>query len=195
MRRYVSCWSFLLVLLALAACAGPGGSTATTTPTPTLAVTPTPSPTPTPTPPPPAGFVFYTSQDHTYLLAYPTGWLILSANGQTQFTGVGQLFEVSETGGAAQANPAQSVNSFCQSKQAGVAPDPVQTTTVNLAGQSWTRANCDAGAQGPAIQWVVEVAIYKGISYQIDYTSPIVEFKRDNSQYYTPMERSFRFLR
>ncbi len=79
--------------------------------------------------------------------------------------------------------------------QAGVSPNPVQTGGVSLGGQNWTRADCDAGAQGPAIRLIVEVIFYEGRGYQMDYTSPIVEFASDNKTYYSAMEHSFFFLK
>ncbi len=196
MRHQAWRWSALLGLLALAACGGPFFSgTAASTPTPPSAFTPTAAPTARPTPAPTAGFVYYTSHDHTYQIAYPKGWTILGSTTPIQFTGPGQLFEVSELGSKPGSTPRQLVNAYCQARQAGVAPNPVHTGTVKLAGQIWTRANCDAGAQSPAIELVVEVVIYQGAAYQIAYTSPIVEFARDNRRYYAPMERSFQFLR
>jgi hypothetical protein len=144
---------------------------------------------------PPSGFAYYVNSAQTYQIAYPSGWTILNGKTQTQFTGGSQLFAVSVSSVAAGATPAQIVNAYCQSLQKGVAPNPVPTSVVPLAGQSWTRANCDARAQSPAIELVVEVTLYKGSVYQMDYTSPIVEYSRDQSRYYGPMEQSFRFLR
>jgi hypothetical protein len=195
MRHRVGYLGLLLSLLALAACSGtPTSASSASTLTPMPRLTPTAAPAvPTPTLPP--GFVLYTSADHTYSIAYPANWQPLSQIGISHtisFTGPNQVFEVSELGPGA--DPAQAVNAYCQAMQAGVAPNPVRTKKVILDGQSWTRANCDAGAQSPAITLIVEAVLYHGAAYQIDYTSPIVAFARDDAAYYAPMERSFRFL-
>ncbi len=195
MRRRVFSWCLLLGLLALAACGGPAASKpATSAPTPTPTFTPTATPTATPAPTPPAGFVFYTSHDHTYQIAYPAGWSIVGTGAHIQFNGLGQLFEVTESASVSGQNPAEVVNAFCQTWQGGVAANPVPISTLSLAGQTWTRANCDAGGQAPALDWIVEVTQYQGNVYQLDYMSPIVEFARDNAVYYAPMEQSFHFL-
>jgi len=188
----------LFGLLAFAACNGPsaGGSPSAVS-TPTVPPLPVGTVTPTPTPAPPAGFVLYTSANHTFQIAYPSGWQVASTSGSNatvSFTGPGQIFEVSALGHNPGGSLADVVNSFCQARQPGVAVNPVKTSTVNLGGQSWTRANCDAGAQSPAIELVVEVALYEGTVYQMDYTSPVVEFARDNKAFYAVMEQSFRFL-
>lgn len=200
MSRCVFQLSLLLGLLAFAACNGPstdGSPSSVSTPT----VPPSPVgtvPPPTPTPFLPAGFVLYSSADHTYQIAHPAGWQVASIAGSTatvSFTGPGQIFEVSEVGHNPGGSPADVVNAFCQERQPGVAVSPAKTSTVNLGGQSWTRANCDAGVQGPAIELVVEVVFYQGTAYQMDYTSPVVEFARDNKAFYAAMEQSFRFLK
>jgi hypothetical protein len=205
MRHRIYQWSILLGLLTLTACAGaPASTSATLTPTRTATTTQTTTPaatpaaTPTATPALPIGFIWYTSHDQTYQIAYPSNWQVATGTqGKTltvDFTGPGQIFEVREFTGAAGSDPAKMVNDYCQAMQPGIAANPVQTKSVSLGGQSWTRANCDAGAQSPAIQLIVEVVIYQGVAYQIDYQSPIVEFSRDDKTYYAKMEQSFRFL-
>ncbi len=196
MRHRIRRWVVLLALLGLAACSVPSiEGAATTTPTPTPTNTPPAAPNTGPTPVTPAGFTLYTSADHAFQIAYPAGWKILGDKTHIQFTGPGQLFEVIERDSKPGEKPAETVNAYCQLLQSGVAANPVRTSIVKLAGQDWTRANCDAGAHNPAIILVVEVVIYQGATYQIDYMSPIVTFAQDNRRYYTPMERTFWFLR
>lgn len=197
MRHHIRSLSLFVFLFALSACTGtPLNGAAAISPTPASPSIPKATLAPMPTPTPPAGFVFFTSHDHTYQIAYPVGWQVLIQPGAAtvQFAGPNQIFDVSESGSAANSDPGQIVNSFCQAKQAGVAANPVQTSGARLGGQSWTRANCDAGAQGPAIDLIVEVVLYHGTTYQMDYTSSIVEFRADDTAYYTKMEQSFRFL-
>lgn len=199
MPRRIYYWSLLFGLLAFAACNGPSTSRSpSSVSTPTVPPLPVGTITPTPTLSLPAGFVLYTSADAAYQIAYPSGWQVASTAGSTatvSFTGLGQIFEISELGHNPGGSPADVVNGFCQARQPGVAVSPVKTSTVNLGGQSWTRANCDAGAQSPAIELVVEVVFYQGAAYQMDYTSPVVEFARDNKSFYAAMEQSFRFLK
>jgi hypothetical protein len=69
----------------------------------------------------------------------------------------------------------------------------VPTQPVSLAGHTWTRGNCDAGTQSTT-ELVVEMVVYKGQVYTIDYQSPSATFQADQNTYYTPMEQSFTFL-
>lgn len=197
MRQHIYQWSLLLSLLTLAAC-GNATTNGSATATPSITAISSPTATSTPTPTPPAGFVYFTSADHIYQIAYPAGWQVTNPYGNKaieDFTGPNQIFEVHELPGDAGNDPAKIANDFCQAMQAGVSPNPVQTNTVSLGGQKWTRADCDAGAQGPAIRLIVEVIFYEGRGYQMDYTSPIVEFASDNKTYYSAMEHSFFFLK
>ena len=198
MYRRLCLYALVLMPLALAAC---GGTPATTGAHPHAATTPpaaTPTATATPAPTPPAGFVFFISSDHLYQIAYPASWQAVPLPDTpvtVEFRGAGQVFDVSELGTNPTGTPAEIDNAYCQQWQKGVAPNPVPTSSVTLAGQTWTRANCDAKVSGAAVVLVVEVVSYEGMYYQLAYTSPIVEFKSDNSAYYTKMERSFQFLR
>ena len=197
-RRCSPCALWLL-LLALAACAStPPLSAArshahTVTPSATSTATEIPPPSPTP----PLGFVWYTSADRTFHIAYPAGWQVTMTPGTpatVAFTGPGQNFVVSELGQNPGGTPGEIANTYCQTWQGDVAENPVQTSDVTIAGQDWTRANCDAGVSRPAVVLIVEVVSYQGACYQMDYSSPIVEFASDEATYYAQMEQSFRFL-
>ncbi|HEY7123544.1 MAG TPA: PsbP-related protein [Ktedonobacterales bacterium] len=176
-------------LLALAAC----GSASN----PSSAPTATTAPQPTATNTPAASVTVYTSPTNTYQISYPTGWQQQTADGnpgKSAFTGPdNQTFEVSDNAGIAGSDPADLVNGYCQAIQPGQAANPVQTTTVSLAGQTWTKGDCDEGTQSPT-ELVVEVVIYKGAVYQIDYASSTANFQTDFSAYYSAMEQSFKFL-
>ncbi len=197
MYRRLRLAALLLILPALAAC---GGTPATPTARSQATGTPpaaTPPATATPTPTPPAGFVFFISPDHRYQIAYPASWqavILLGTPVTVEFRGAGQVFDVSELGTNRTGTPAEIDNAYCQQWQKGVAPNPVRTSSVILAGQTWTRANCDAGVSGAAVVLIVEVVSYEGMFYQLAYTSPVVEFRSDNSAYYSKMEHSFQFL-
>jgi hypothetical protein len=198
MYRRLYLFALLLMLPALAAC---GGTPAATGPRSQAATTPsaaTTTPTATPAPTPPAGFVFFISPDHTFQIAYPAEWQVVTLSGTPatfEFRGAGQVFDVSELGASPTGTPAEIDNAYCQQWQKGIAQNPVRTSSVTLAGQTWTRANCDAGVAGAAVVIIVEVVNYQGGFYQLAYTSPVVEFKKDNATYYSKMERSFQFLR
>jgi hypothetical protein len=137
----------------------------------------------------------YTSPAHTYHISYPTGWQEQTADGdaeQVTFTGPNdQSFEVSDTTGIPQGSLADLVNAYCNA--VGVTPVTVQTTTIRLAGQTWTKGDCGAGIT-PSSDLVVEVVTYKGAVYQIDYSSSHASFQGDTATYYLPMEQSFQFL-
>lgn len=197
-RRCAPC-TLLVLLLALAACRGTPTLSAAhshanrVTPAATSTATETPPPSPTP----PLGFVGYTSADRTFYIAYPVGWQVTSSPGtpaSVTFTGSGQNFVVSELGQNPGGTPAEIANSSCQTWQGDVAENPVQTSDVTLAGQDWTRANCDEGVSHPAVVLIVEVVSYRGAYYQMEYSSPSVEFASDDATYYATMEQSFRFL-
>lgn len=198
MSRRLCFLALLFLLPVLAACGGTPATSAARSHATGALPTSTPTATPTPVPTLPAGFVFFVSSDHLYQIAYPAGWQAVPLPGTpvtVEFRGAGQVFDVSELGKNPTGTPAEIDNAYCQQWQKGVAPNPVPTSSVTLAGQTWTRANCDARVSGAAIVLIVEVVSYEGRYYQLAYTSPIVEFKSDNNAYYTKMERSFQFLR
>jgi hypothetical protein len=85
------------------------------------------------------------------------------------------------------------ITATCQADLPGAPSSSVQTHTVTLAGQTWTRGNCGASAQSGS-ELVVEMLVYRGQVYTLEYVSPTATFPADQSAYYTPMEASFQFL-
>jgi serine/threonine protein kinase len=151
----------------------------------------TPTPTPT-TPTIPAGFKLYTNSDHSFSIIYPNGWslkpaLTVSGTGE-QFTGpASQTVEVTNGGPNQPANTGPNDDAFCVVFGATTNPH----TTVTIAGQQWTREECDGYGGTHAI---VETVVYKGNLYLLSYASPKDSFNSNRSQYFTPMEQSFKFL-
>lgn len=136
-----------------------------------------------------SGYTIFTSPDHTFCLAYPTGWQVTNAlqGAGAQFSGPEhQLFTVSNIG-VFSGTPADYDIRFCVNLDGASSP----TTTLTLSGQTWTQARCaiDAGTG----RGVVEATVYKGNLYHMDYASPAASFPRNRSQFFTPMEQSFRF--
>lgn len=171
-------WGLLLSLLALAAC----GDESTTASFPHSS-------------PVPAGFVLFTSPDQTYRIAYPSGWQ-LKTGATVAFLGpTGQYFEVATTGHpAGSSDLIEIVNELCQQIQPDVAASPVQTSVVQLAGQQWTRGDCDAGTQS-TVELIVEAVLYQAAVYHLAYISSLAQFQHDDEVFYALMEQSFTFLR
>ncbi|HLV97797.1 MAG TPA: hypothetical protein VKT82_03880 [Ktedonobacterales bacterium] len=189
MRHRIGFVSLFACLLALAACGSTPASNAPSTPTPTAATQPTPTNTPSPS------LTVYTSPDHKYQISYPIGWQQQTADGnpaKSSFTGPGnQNFEVTDNAGIPGGSPASYVNGYCNA--IAMIAGNIQTTTVTIAGQTWTKGNCDAGTNSSTVL-IVEVVIYKGAVYQIDYGSSAANEQADDATYYAPMEQSFKFL-
>ena len=175
MRYFLWRLLFLLSLLLLAACGG-SSNTASSPPASSL----------------PAGFVSFTSADHTYQIAYPSGWQEQRGTPNAFLGPAGQYFEVANAG-KPDGSIDQIVNVLCQSIQPDVAASPVQTSVVRLANQQWTRGDCDAGTQA-SVNLIVEAVIYKGAVYHMAYVSPLAAFQSDTTTFYAPMEQSFQFL-
>jgi uncharacterized protein (DUF2345 family) len=115
-------------------------------------------------------------------------------NAQYSFTGpANQKFQVNQLPAINVTSLAPLITATCQAEQPGVASSSVQTQPVSLAGQTWTRGDCDAGTQSTT-DLVVEMVVYKGQVYTMDYESPAATFQADKNAYYTPMEQSFTFL-
>jgi hypothetical protein len=189
MRKQVRFLPLLVCVMALAACGGTAANSSSSTPTPTAQ--------PTPTNTPAASLTVYTSPDGKYQISYPAGWQQQTADGnpgRSSFMGPdSQYFEVTDNGGVPGSDPVDLVNGYCHAIQADQAAATVQTTTVTLAGQTWTKGDCDAGTQS-STDLVVEVVEYNGVVYQMDYASSLANFQADADAFYTPMEQSFKFL-
>jgi hypothetical protein len=191
MRHCLSVLLVLLSVLSLAAC-----DAASNTPGPAATATTAPA-APTATPTPSISFVLFTSPDGSYSLQYPASWHVTPPNGpnaQYTFTGpANQKFQVNNLPAINITNLAPLITATCQAEQPGVAASSVQTRTASLAGQTWTRGDCDAGTPSTT-DLVVEMVIYKGQVYTMDYESPTASFQADMNAFYTPMEQSFKFL-
>jgi hypothetical protein len=158
------------------------------TSTPTVAATATTAATATPAIP--AGFQQFTSPDNSFSIDYPSSWTNDSSTEGTgaQFTGpAGQVFIVTN-GGAGQGDPATNDAAFCQ----GVGGPASAPTQITIGGQQWTQEECDNSSG--TVHAVVDSVTYKGDLYLMAYASPKVTFPADKTQYYSPMEQSFRFL-
>jgi serine/threonine protein kinase len=153
--------------------------------------------TPTPTTPAiPAGFKLYTNKGQNFSIIYPGGWSVQPAttvNGSgEQFNGPANQVVQATHGGAAQASDLGSaVDAFCIT----FSFSPTGTnghTTVTVAGQQWTREECDNPTL--SLHAIVEAIAYKGSLYLLSYASPAGAFNSNRSKYFTPMEQSFTFL-
>ncbi len=150
--------------------------------------------TPTPTSAPiPAGFKLYIHKDHSFSIIYPGSWSLgpaatVSGSGE-QFTGPAhQTVQIVHGGSTQTSDLGTSVDAFCLT----FALTTNAHTTVTLAGQQWTREECNNATLG--IHAIVEAAAYKGTLYLLSYASPTSAFNNNRSQYFTPMEQSFKFL-
>ncbi len=137
-----------------------------------------------------SGFTAYNSPDKTFCVAYPTGWQVAPAlqGSGARFSGPSnQLFSVSNVG-AISGTPTSYAVAACRSLLGRVG----QTTTVTLSGQTWTQMSCTIN--GSLGRVIIESVIYKGDLYHMDYGSSTATFASNQSQFFTPMEQSFRFL-
>lgn len=171
-------WGLLLSLLALAACGGVSTTASFSHSSPV-----------------PAGFVLFTSPAQTYRIIYPSGWQPKTGATVAFLGPAGQYFEVSNTvHPTGSTNLSEIVNELCQQIQPDIAASQVQTSVVRLAGQQWTRGNCDTGTQS-TVELIVEAVLYQAAVYHLAYISPLAQFQHDDEVFYAPMEQSFTFLR
>ncbi|HLW02855.1 MAG TPA: protein kinase [Ktedonobacterales bacterium] len=152
--------------------------------------------TPTPTSAPvPAGFKLFTNGNDNFSVIYPSGWdaqpaVTVTGSGE-QFNGPAkQTVQVVHGGAAQPSDTGSSVDAFCTT----FSFSPVNNghTTTTLAGQQWTREECDNPTLG--LHAIVEAVAYKGHLYLFSYASPTSAFNNNRRQYFSPMEQSFKFL-
>ncbi len=158
----------------------PGSANHQATPTPTTATIP-------------AGFKLYTNKDHSFSIIYPGSWSAqpaVTVNGSgEQFTGpANQTVQVVHGGATQSSDVGSSVDAFCLTFSLSTNSH----TTATIAGQQWTREECDNPAL--SIHAIVEAIAYQGSLYLLSYASPSGAFNSNRSQYFTPMEQSFQFL-
>ncbi len=171
------------------------GATPTTAATATPTATSTPSPTATPNTP--AGFKQFTSDDNAFSIAYPGDWQqsASSTGSGAQFTGpTGEIFFVFDLANPGGTTAAELDSAFCQGTNGdgGFGGTPSAPVTVTIGGQSWTQEECD-NSNG-ALHAVAESIIYQNKAFFIAYASSKLTFDQDKTQFYQPMEQTFRFL-
>ncbi len=160
-----------------------GNSNTPTTSTPTPGVTPSPT-----TPSIPSGFQQFSNSNFSVI--YPSAWTAKSdssSNGGEDFTSTtGQLFQVLIEPTGTQDEIPTYLDTLCSIFGTKIG----SVTTVTIGGQQWQQETC--GDNGTP-DGTVEAVIYKGQLYSIDYASLAGGFTTDQTQYYTPMEQSFKF--
>jgi serine/threonine protein kinase len=169
-----------------------GQQTPAASPTPTH----TPTPTATPTPSAPPGFQAFTNApQNTFSIDYPNSWQQIKSNegSGAEFVGpLGQVVYATDIGALA-GDPATLDNSFCEGSNGsgGFGGTPTSPVQVTIGGQQWTQEECDGSSGDHA---AVETIYYNGHTYLIAYASSKTAFSANRSQYFTPMEQTFKFL-
>ncbi len=149
--------------------------------------------TPTPTAALPPGFNLYTHSDHSFRIIYPKDWqakpaTTVSGSGE-QFTGpADQVVQVVNGGNGQPEDVGSSIDAFCVTFSFGPASPH---TSITLAGQQWTREECDNPL---GLHAIAEATLYKGHLYLISFASPSDSFNSNRAKYFTPMEQGFAFL-
>ncbi|GEM_PF-805190 len=165
---------------------------------PTQVPTATALPTATATPSAPPGYKVFTNTTMTFSIDYPVDWSEVKApsgtGDGTEFLGTAnQIFIVTDIG-ASSADPTILDDAFCEGANGngGFGGKPTAPKQVMIDGQSWTQEECTNTSNGEHA--AVETVIYKGHVYLIAYASLIASFASNRSQYFTPMEQTFKFL-
>ncbi|HEU5368469.1 MAG TPA: serine/threonine-protein kinase, partial [Ktedonobacterales bacterium] len=123
----------------------------------------------------PAGFKLYTNKDQNFSIIYPGSWSAqpaVTVNGSgEQFSGpANQSVQVIHGGSTQPSDVGSSVDAFCLTFSLSTNGH----TTATIAGQQWTREECDNPALG--IHAIVEAIAYQGILYLLSYASPTGAF-------------------
>jgi serine/threonine protein kinase len=141
----------------------------------------------------PAGFKLFTNSDRSFSIAYPSGWsmkpvLPTSGTGE-EFDGPStQIVQVTNGGPNQSTDTGTSDDAFCITFGLTTSGH----TTVTIDGQRWTREECDSYAS--ISHGLVETVVYKGHLYLLSYAAPKDTFNNTRTQFFTPMEQSFKFL-
>jgi hypothetical protein len=136
--------------------------------------------------------VTYTSPDNTFSVGYPTGWQTKSATSGmgVEFTGPSQqIFEVLNFGANSALSPDDAVSIFCMA----IGTKTAGPSSATISNQQWTREECETSS-GTIVHTLTEAVTYKGQLFQIVYASLKESFASNQSQFFTPMEQSFKFL-
>ena len=137
-----------------------------------------------------SGYTAFTSPDHSFCLVYPNGWQVASAlkGSGAQLSGPAhQVFTVANIGAFSATLQDYDIG-FCNS----LGGKSSEMVSVTIQGQAWTQIHCATDAGNGRV--IIEAVIYKGSLYHMSYGSPVASFQSDLSQFFTPMEQSFRFI-
>ncbi len=174
-----------LVLAVLAGCNSPKSNTNT----------PKKEPTPIPTArvivAHPAGFTSYQNAD--FHLAYPAGWQQQNPPNGTgvQYMGPTKQEFIAATLGNTQKSPEVFDAAFCSPTGSGGTPEGA-AKVVDFGGESWMQQQCVDAKAGTST--IVESTVHAQNFYYIAYSSPTASFQANMTQYFTPMEQSFKFV-
>lgn len=143
----------------------------------------------------PSGFQVYTSQGHLYSIAYPSDWdksVDDTDPEEVEFVGpANQIALTDDFTPNSGVTPATYTVTIC-SVVGGSASDNTQPTQVTLAGQSWTRMECNSS--DGTTHTVVEAVSYKGNIASLLFSSDAASFAQNQTQFFSVMERTFAFL-
>lgn len=137
----------------------------------------------------PSGFQKFSNSD--FSVVYPQAWTAKASGTGEQFTSAsGQIFEVDVNQGTGSANNAAAAfdDTYC-SIIGNVTAGP---TTVTIGGEQWTQEECQD--KDGTLASVVEAVAHNGNLFSIAYLSLLDTFQTDKTQFYQPMEQSFKFL-
>lgn len=133
----------------------------------------------------PSGFKQFSNTDFSVI--YPQDWTAKSSSNGEQFTSAsGQIFEVDITSGGSDASVFD--DAYC----GVIGKVTAGPTTVTIGGEQWTQEECQD--QDGTLDSVVEAVAHNGNLFSIAYLSLIDTIQTDKTQFYQPMEQSFKFL-
>ncbi len=143
----------------------------------------------------PAGFKVYTSQGHLYNVAVPSDWTQSvddSDPEEVEFTGPANQEAITDDFTPESGVTPESYTTTICGVVTGFSSDTPQPTQVTIAGQSWTRVECDSS--DGATHVVVEAVSYKGNIASFLFSSDASSFAQNQTQFFSVMERTFAFL-
>lgn len=132
----------------------------------------------------------YTSPDGKFSIGYPNGWKVGSDQNRVEFTGPANRedFVVSQYS-ANGSGPTDIINQLCSIP--GAASLTTNVSSVTIGGQQWMRAECEFS--NTKLHQAIEATSYQGTDFVITYESLDAAFASDQSNYYLPMQQSFKF--
>ena len=133
----------------------------------------------------PSGFQQFSNSNFSVI--YPQAWTAKASSSGEQFTSAsGQIFEVDITSGGS--DPSVFDSAYC----GVIGKVTAGPTTVTIGGEKWTQEECQD--QDGTLDSVVEAVAHNGNLFSIAYLSLIDTIQTDKTQFYQPMEQSFKFL-